>query len=169
MIRRPPRSTRTATLFPYTTRFRSFALPALLLTAFSACLAVFFADFTALLARLVTALPISFALSAKLSAALPRVAVTTLPLLIVFPSSGLLRAGRPPATCSAKFGACLQAGPRWRELRAMHAWRASWTGSGMPSPQPSPAGGSGGRAGLQTFQSYLYFWAPISTEWAGFV
>src|SRR3546814_13260582 len=27
MIRRPPRSTRTATLFPYTTLFRSLALP----------------------------------------------------------------------------------------------------------------------------------------------
>src|SRR3546814_4123752 len=27
MIRRPPRSTRTDTLFPYTTLFRSFALP----------------------------------------------------------------------------------------------------------------------------------------------
>src|SRR3546814_5283959 len=29
MIRRPPRSTRTDTLFPYTTLFRSFARPAL--------------------------------------------------------------------------------------------------------------------------------------------
>src|SRR3546814_14356839 len=29
MIRRPPRSTRTDTLFPYTTLFRSFALPIL--------------------------------------------------------------------------------------------------------------------------------------------
>src|SRR3546814_18454126 len=28
MIRRPPRSTRTATLFPYTTRFRSLAIEA---------------------------------------------------------------------------------------------------------------------------------------------
>src|SRR3546814_14044810 len=27
MLRRPPRSTRTATLFPYTTLFRSFVLP----------------------------------------------------------------------------------------------------------------------------------------------
>src|SRR3546814_12069176 len=33
MIRRPPRSTRTDTLFPYTTRFRSFLTRWLLLTA----------------------------------------------------------------------------------------------------------------------------------------
>src|SRR3546814_14735076 len=38
MIRRPPRSTRTDTLFPYTTLFRSLALS----TAFTAGLAVFF-------------------------------------------------------------------------------------------------------------------------------
>src|SRR3546814_13723349 len=30
MIRRPPRSTRTDTLFPYTTLFRSFAAPAVI-------------------------------------------------------------------------------------------------------------------------------------------
>src|SRR3546814_4706773 len=32
MIRRPPRSTRTDTLFPYTTLFRSFALAAIVAT-----------------------------------------------------------------------------------------------------------------------------------------
>src|SRR3546814_10167482 len=32
MIRRPPRSTRTDTLFPYTTLFRSHRVPALLVT-----------------------------------------------------------------------------------------------------------------------------------------
>src|SRR3546814_3794151 len=37
MIRRPPRSTRTDTLFPYTTRFRSAAVPAPLTSPFGFC------------------------------------------------------------------------------------------------------------------------------------
>src|SRR3546814_8021553 len=41
MIRRPPRSTRTDTLFPYTTLFRSQAFIAILLIAIGS---VFFAD-----------------------------------------------------------------------------------------------------------------------------
>src|SRR3546814_8762954 len=38
MIRRPPRSTRTDTLFPYTTRFRSCAILCLMLAAYGASL-----------------------------------------------------------------------------------------------------------------------------------
>src|SRR3546814_7162203 len=90
---------------------------------------------SALPARLVTARPISFARSAKLSAALPRVAVTPLPLLIVFPSSGLLRAGRPPAKCSANFGACMQ---RWQG-GCGHGFSVGGAGACSTPPLPSPA------------------------------
>src|SRR3546814_8075244 len=37
MIRRPPRSTRTDTLFPYTTLFRSSAAPTVVLSGSSSC------------------------------------------------------------------------------------------------------------------------------------
>src|SRR5690606_11394981 len=125
-----------------------FALPAVLLTAFSAFLAVFFADFTTLLARLVTALPNSFALAATVSAAVERVAVTPLPLLIVFPSSGLLRAGRPPAKCSANSGACMQ---RWQG-GCGHRFPVADRGC-LPDPSPVFAGREQG--GIRTCRNTL--------------
>src|SRR3546814_1340078 len=45
MIRRPPRSTRTDTLFPYTTLFRSPPVPSVHLPAASRTLSSYFEDF----------------------------------------------------------------------------------------------------------------------------
>src|SRR5690606_25894921 len=107
----------------------ALALAAVWTTACSALAAVFFAVFTTLPVRSATVLPMSFAVTARAPAALLRVPLTRLPLLMGWSSSGAAGAGVGRAR------------GRWSE-------GSGWSVATC-APTPALPGGGGSKAGSE--------------------